>query len=190
MESLRGKLLVSSERLGDPNFVRTVVLMVAHGDEGALGVVLNRPMKVPVSRLSREVFGRDTAREDVIYSGGPCESSVMAVFSREAAAGAVAGDVEVKGTDLLPGVKFSADGEEMAALLTSGVGEVKFFAGYSGWSAGQLEGELEEEAWLILDAREEHVFARPEKLWELVRVEIMLGRPVNPGIVPDDPSMN
>lgn len=176
MESLRGKLLISSVRLGDPNFARTVVLMLAHDEGGALGVVLNRPIEASV-----EV---PTARKPEIFQGGPCEVRrvTLAVFDEAAGAG--------KGVGVAPGLRWSSEAEEIDGLLQSSLGEARFFLGYSGWSAGQLEGEIEEEAWLVLPARPEHVFAPSEQLWSAARTETMTGGKIDPRKMPGDPSMN
>lgn len=185
MDSLRGKLLVSSARLSDPNFARSVVLMLAHDENGALGLVLNRPMPVDLRKLSVEVLGEETGREGLLFRGGPCESAVMVVYDEAASE---------LGINLSPGLRFSGDREVIEALLrdppAGAHAEVRFFAGYAGWGTGQLEGELEEEAWLILPARPEHVFAPPESLWELARTELLLGGRVDPALMPRDPSIN
>jgi putative transcriptional regulator len=176
MESVRGKLLISSVRLGDPNFARAVVLMLAHDENGALGLVLNRPIEAVIEKA--------TVREAQVFQGGPCEVRrvTLAVFDDAAGFG--------KGLDLGAGIRWSSDAEEIEGLLQSADGHAKFFLGYSGWSAGQLESELEEEAWLILPARHEHVFGSIERLWALTRTELMSGGKANPPTMSDDPSMN
>lgn len=182
MESLRGKLLISSERLGDPNFNRTVVLMLMHNDDGALGLVLNRPLPVTLGTLSRQAIGEDSPREGVVYHGGPCESAVMVVFDDLASADA--------GSPVSSGIRFSGDSTVISDLLRNAGGEARFFAGYSGWGTGQLENEMSEQAWLTLPARREHIFTDPERLWDLVRAELVLGYRINPAAMPADPSMN
>jgi putative transcriptional regulator len=189
MPSLRGKLLVSSVRLGDPNFARSVVLILAHDDNGALGLVLNRPLDVPLLRLSMEILGSQTPREGVLYRGGPCEAAVMVLFDNDA----LPTDDDSPsdpGTELSPGLRFSGDRRVIEAILNSASGNARFFAGYSGWGAGQLESELEEEAWLLLPARLEHVLGPHDRLWELTRTELILGDRVNPEAIPQDPSLN
>jgi len=182
MDCLRGKLLISSERLGDPNFNRTVILMLLHNDEGALGLVLNRPLPVSLVALSRQIIGQDSPREGVVHQGGPCEAAVMVVFDDEASPDG--------GTEVSPGIRFSGDSAVITPLLRQPGGEARFFAGYSGWGAGQLESEMSEQAWLTLAARREHVFADPDRLWDLVRAELVLGYRVNPDAIPTDPTMN
>lgn len=172
---------MASERLGDPNFARTVVLMVAHDEDGALGVVLNRPLPLTLHALAEGISADPPAREGMLFRGGPCETSVLAVFDDLAADG---------GTPVLPGVRFTAEPGLIRRLLTHAEGRARFFAGYAGWSAGQLESELDERAWLLLPARPEHVFAKPELIWNLARTELVLGQPLKPAVIPLDPTMN
>lgn len=184
MKSLRGKLLVSSVRLGDPNFARTVVLMVAHDENGALGLVLNRSLGVPIVKLAQEVTKEPTPREGMLYRGGPCESAVMVLYDQDA-------NISPEGgSDVTAGLRFTGHASTIESLLRSADGDVRFFIGYSGWSGGQLEGELAEEAWLTLPARAEHVFSDPDLLWEMARAELVLGGRVNPAIIPPDPNVN
>lgn len=180
-DSLRGQLLVSSERLGDPNFARTVVLLIAHDHEGAVGLVLNRPLPVTLGSLAKHSTGDSCPREGVVYRGGPCEASILALYND---------DASPHGTPVLPGLRCTSDPLLIRHLLSHTTGQVRFFAGYSGWSAGQLESELEERAWLLLPARLEHVFTNPDSVWNLTRTELVLGQPIRPELIPPDPSLN
>lgn len=180
-ESLRGQLLVASERLGDPNFAETVVLLVAHDAEGALGLVLNRPLEIPLGKLADDALATASLREGVLFRGGPCETTVLALYDDDAC---------MAGATVSSGLRFSGEPEVIRRLLTSTDGCVRFFAGYAGWSAGQLESELKERAWSLLPARPEHVFAKPELIWNLARTELAVGRALPPGIIPTDPSNN
>lgn len=199
MNSLRGHLLLSSVRLADPNFARTVVLILAHDDNGALGLVLNRSLGVDLRKLSREVLGEETPREGMLYRGGPCESAVMVVYDDTASTALhehlslpTSADPTYSdpGTRLAVDLRFSGDRDVIEALLRSPTGEARFFAGYSGWSAGQLESELAEEAWLVLPARADHLFTDPDRVYEHARAEIAMGAPVSPQIIPRNPAMN
>lgn len=158
MATLQGHLLIASPKLGDPNFFRSVVLLVRHGDEGALGVVLNRPSNTKL----REVWGNvsDTAcdTDAAIYYGGPCEGPLSAVHTEEFLAEA----------EILANLYFSAGKEKIEHLVLKPTAEARFYAGYSGWSASQLEAELQEGAWFTLPARVEHAFWPGDDLWERV----------------------
>ncbi|MGI8973572.1 MAG: YqgE/AlgH family protein [Gaiella sp.] len=158
MESLRGHLLVAGPGLDDPNFRRTVVLVGEHGDEGAMGLVLNRPTPMSVGEAvpPLAVLG-----DGVVHVGGPVQPQAIVVlgdFSEPERAGAL-----VFGTiGFLPGEL--EDPDEVGELRRARV-----FAGYAGWAAGQLELELEEDAWITEPARPEDVFADDtEGLWSAV----------------------
>jgi putative transcriptional regulator len=163
MESLTGRLLVATPSLRDPNFERTVVLLVAHEDGGALGVVLNRATEVPVS----DVLGPwdSLANEPaVVFEGGPMQPEAAICLARVRP-----GVGEMPGFNLVSGavgtIDLSADPE---ALRTSIVC-VRVFAGYAGWSPGQLEGEISTGSWFVFDALPGDAFtARPDDLWPMV----------------------
>ena len=80
--SLEGQFLVASRKLLDPNFVRSVVLLVRHSDEGAMGLVINRPTKTTVAEAWRQVSEAPARREALIHLGGPCRGPLMAVHAR------------------------------------------------------------------------------------------------------------
>jgi putative transcriptional regulator len=180
VRSLRGQLLVAGPTLQDPNFRRAVVLLGEHGDEGAMGIVLNRVSGVlvddavpPMSPLA--------GPDEPVYLGGPVQPQavvVLADFVHPANA-----DVVVESVGFLPG--------EIDNV--AGVGElrrVRVFAGYAGWAPGQLEGELEEGSWIVLDARASDVFTdAPDLLWAEV---LRRGGPAHAvlALLPDDPRVN
>jgi putative transcriptional regulator len=156
---LGGQLLLSNAVLFDPNFRRTVVLIGHHDEEGAVGVVLNRPLEVtvdeavpPLSELVRP--------GDLVYRGGPVQPAaavVLAEFDDPAKAGVLA----------LGSIGFLPEETDPAEL--GGIRRARVFAGYAGWSPGQLEEELDEEAWIVTPALPDDVFSdEPERLWEHV----------------------
>ena len=174
-ESLRGQLLVAAPVLSDPNFRRTVVLVAEHGDEGAMGLVLNRPTETSVADAVPELSSI-AGDEEPIYVGGPVSTgSVLAVAELDDP-----GDA----SELL----FGAIGfvQEPDVQVVRG----RIFLGYTGWSAGQLESELEEESWLVLPAEPDDLFCDdPDGLWSSV-----LRRQGGPyallSLMPPDPSLN
>jgi putative transcriptional regulator len=143
-ESTRGRLLVATPALRDPNFERTVVFVLEHNDEGAIGVVLNRPSELPVASTVEAWAGR-TVPPGVVFLGGPVSpSSVIALASVHLDdAGAnwnpILGRIGTVDLDVDPGD-------------VPGLEEVRMFAGYAGWSAGQLEAELVDDGWFVVDA--------------------------------------
>lgn len=160
--ALTGRLLVASTRLGDPNFDRTVVLVLDHGEDGALGVVLNRPTPVPVEEIL-EPWGpqADMAPPGVVFRGGPVARDAVIGLARPAAAVSVSDAwhvvVESVGT-----VDLSVDPDDQPV----GLGGARLFSGYSGWAPDQLETELAEGAWFVLDAVTADVFCTDaDQLW-------------------------
>lgn len=166
--ALVGKLLVANPRLVDPNFDRTVLLVLAHGEDGALGVILNRPSDTEVADVLEQWAGRAVPPARM-FVGGPvgrdsviCVARVPAPAALQAMAGddvwqAVAGDL---GT---------LDLDTDADRLDDTVSELRIFVGYAGWSGGQLEAELLAGGWWVLDALPGDPFTPdPAELWSRV----------------------
>jgi len=157
--SLTGHLLLSNASLFDPNFRRTVVLVGHHDDDGAVGVVLNRPLGVSVDEAVPPL-AELVSPGDELFEGGPVQPEaavVIAEFSDPAQAGLVA----FGAVGFLP--------EEADLDARDGIVRARVFAGYSGWGAGQLENEIGEDAWLLTPATESDVFTdEPDRLWERV----------------------
>ncbi len=158
--SLAGRLLVATPGLTDPNFAGSVVLLLQHDDDGALGVVLNRPSQLAVAQVlpgwAAEVTG-----DPVLHQGGPVglDGALAVALAPAAPAGfkPVAAGLGILDLDTPP--------EEVAQALLA----MRVFAGYSGWGSGQLEGELGEGAWYVVDARVDDVFTDdPDGLWRAV----------------------
>ncbi len=159
--SLAKHLLVASPHLTDPNFVQTVVLMVQHTDEGALGLILNRPLSKSVADVWRMLDDRECTRTDPIFRGGPVEGPLLALHRS-----AKWGEWEV-----LPGVYLSSKKELLDQLVHSDC-PLKLFVGYSGWGPKQLENELRLGRWLTIFASPEDVFADPGALWKSINERI------------------
>ena len=181
-ESLRGKLILASPVLRDPNFMRTVVLIAEHTDEGAMGLVLNRPTGSTVGEAVPDLAWLAGDAEPV-YVGGPVAETaviVLAEFDRPELAGAlVEPDLGFIGAD--------ADDPEQ---LEGAIRRARVFAGYSGWGSGQLEAELAEDSWLVEPAIPDDVFhPEPSRLWaDVLRRK---GRDFDMlRLMPDDPAMN
>ncbi|MDP9385897.1 MAG: YqgE/AlgH family protein [Actinomycetota bacterium] len=181
MESLRGRLLIASPMLVDPNFARSVILITEHTDEGAMGVVLNRPSPAAVGEAVPEL-SELAGEESLIYVGGPVQVDALIVLAefrdRAAAATIVVADVGLVSADV--------DTPELAAATR----RARVFAGYSGWGPGQLEGELEEEAWIVEAPVPGELFADdPDRLWSAVLAR-KGGRYALLARMPSDPSQN
>ncbi|MBY8872240.1 YqgE/AlgH family protein [Micromonospora sp. PLK6-60] len=163
MESMTGRLLVATPTLKDPNFDRTVVLLVAHEPGGALGVVLNRATEVPVA----DVLGDwgDLARHPaVLFEGGPVQPDSAICLAR------MRHPIKpLKGFQRVSGAVGTIDLSVDPERLRESIGVIRVFAGYSGWGAGQVEQEIEEGSWFVLDALPGDAFVdRPDDLWPMV----------------------
>jgi putative transcriptional regulator len=149
MDFLRGRLLIAGPTLLDPNFVRTVVLIGEHNEDGALGVVLNRPSETTVGEAVPDLEDLADA-DDAVHVGGPVQPSAVLVLAEyeqpEQAHQLVTGSVGFVAVD--------DEGDRVATAL----GRARVFAGYAGWGPGQLETELERDDWIVADSVEDDVF--------------------------------
>lgn len=159
---LKGRLLVATPALSDPNFARTVVLVLEHGDEGAVGVVLNRPSETEVAD---PLPGWQRLANDprVLFVGGPVSPDAAICLARSWP------DEEVHAyqpiLDGLGTVDLSVDPDDVAG----GLAAVRVFVGYAGWGAGQLEDEIEAGAWFVVNASSDDALSpEPDGLWEAV----------------------
>lgn len=161
-----GSLLVATPSLEDPNFHRTVLVMLAFGaEEGALAVVLNRPNHVPIATL---LPGWDdlAAEPDSVFVGGPVarDSLICLTYLKPAYAGGFDGCSAIAGGRLA-----TLDLNRQPYELAPGVERVRIFSGYAGWSPAQLEAEIESGGWLVLPSEEDDLFtADPDGLWRRV----------------------
>ena len=160
MEIAAGHLLVATAELGDPNFFRTVVLLVDVDDEGAVGVVLNRPSEIPVGEVL-EAWRDGVVEPAVLFEGGPVRTgAALAVgLLRDPA------DVPV-GFQAVHGRLGLLDLDTPRTLVEGTLSGLRIFAGYAGWGAEQLREEIAEGSWHVVPALREDVF-RPSvnTLW-------------------------
>lgn len=161
-DNLVGKLLVATPLLHDPNFVRTVVLICQENDDGYLGLILNRPLEATVGEHLPE-WEHLVSAPARIFEGGPVQREVALALGRRMDGGEDGG--------------WSPIGEGLGLLDLGGspsdqwgvVEELRIFSGYSGWAAGQLQGELREQAWFVVDAEPGDPFAEDaEGMWRRV----------------------
>ncbi len=175
--------MVASQNLLDPNFVKTVVLLVQHTDEGALGLVVNRPIGKTVQDLWREVGGGPCNNNQPVYLGGPVPGPLMAVHCEQSLA-----EIEI-----IPSLFFSASKENLDALVMKSDPALKIFIGHSGWGPDQLDQELEQGAWLTTPTTVDLAFYESSELW--VTVSRFIGRSMMQSMlnlkeIPDDPTVN
>lgn len=184
-----GRLLVATPLLGDPNFRRTVILIVEHEEtEGTLGVVLNRPTQIPVDKVLEQWTGLVTD-PPVVFKGGPvAPSSALALAL-------VPGKEEPVGWRALDGAPSLArlgllDLDTPPRLLAPAIQSLRVYAGYAGWSPGQLQSEIDEGGWHVVAAEPDDVFAdTPDSLWRLV-LRRQEGDLAFLATYPDDPGLN
>lgn len=176
-----GTLLVARRGLPDPNFTETVVLVLSYGPGGALGVVVNRPSDVELSSLAPKIEALQ-GRSDPLYIGGPVPGEELFVLVRT--------DGERDDADrVFDGVYASGDPQVLERLARERVPpeRMRVYAGYSGWSPGQLDNEIERGDWHLLEADEESIFtAKPRETWNRLippsATEQVLSSPAPPGL--------
>lgn len=155
--STRGKLLSATPSLLDDNFAHSVVFMLEHSDEGALGLVLNQPSELPALELFPQ-WGTHATDPAQVFRGGPVSMSsviCLAVGSPDTPSSYFSITDDIGTVDL--------DGDPSTASQLRGL---RLFAGYASWGPGQLEGELAEDAWFVFDPEPDDVTThRPEHLW-------------------------
>jgi putative transcriptional regulator len=179
VESLAGKLLISSPSLVDPNFRRTVVLMTHHDDEGAVGLVLSRPSDLRIDEAVPDL-GELPYADEVVYLGGPVQPEAVVVLAELT-------EAPEESAAIVGHVIYMPPNTDPAELRAS---RVRVFAGYSGWGPGQLEQELEEPAWIVAEAEPTDVFASdPDDLWRRV-LHRKGGKFTLIATMPYDPSLN
>jgi len=178
----------------DPNFSRSVVLVIKHDDQGAMGLVLNRPTGATV-REAIDGDGDVVCQTDAgLFRGGPCDGPLMVLHSEAdlAQETVIPGESsEAQGE----GVYFTVDSDLVRDLLNNPDAIARYFHGYSGWSPGQLDAELDAGGWLTIEASPQSVFdpdvgsqAWTARLNERGREELK-GK-INPNLIPPDPSVN
>ncbi|MQY06756.1 YqgE/AlgH family protein [Actinomadura macrotermitis] len=184
-----GLLLVATPQLDDPNFRRTVVLVVEHdSDGGTLGVVLNRPTEIPVDRVLPP-WAELATGPPVLFQGGPVALDNALALAR------LPGDDEPLGWRALDGDSEVArvglvDLDAPPALLAPELLQLRVFAGYAGWTEGQLLAEIQDGAWYLVPAEAGDVFAAdPDRLWQEV-LRRQGGDLAFVSTYPDDPTLN
>lgn len=181
---LTGRLLVATPQLREPTFWRTVILLLDHGPDGAMGIVLNRPMDVEVAAVLPGWQPHTTA-PGVLFQGGPVElDSALGLV-------AVPGDTsEPSGVRRISGALGLVDLDVEPLSVVSQLAGLRVFAGYAGWSVGQLETEIGEGSWFVVDGEARDPFsADPAHLWREV-LRRQRGELAFVATYPEDPAQN
>jgi putative transcriptional regulator len=182
MEPSIGSLLIAAPTMADPNFARTIVLLLDTGESGALGVVLNRPTELEVADVL-EPWADLVAGPGVLFQGGPVETdAALAVAS-------IAADDDPVGWRRVFGTTGLVDLDAPVELLAAAVSALRIFAGYAGWGSGQLEAEIDEGAWYVVPAEPQDPFLEdPDRLWSTVlrrqggQLAMLATMPAEPGL--------
>jgi putative transcriptional regulator len=183
-DSLAGRLLLATPALTDPNFARAVVLLCAHDSDGAFGIVLNRSLAGLDLAEHVPAWAHHCSEPAVLFAGGPVDGSVAIGLARYGERPPQPGEVPLPFGLAL--IDLSQPVEEPARGLEC----LRVFVGYSGWGAGQLEREIEEEAWFVVELiADDPFFDDPDRLWRHV-LQRQSGRLAMFAYFPPDPTLN
>ncbi len=165
--SAKGRLLLAAPPLLDPNFARSVVLILEHSENGALGLVLNRPSyEETVPGL--DAWEQLVAPPSVVFGGGPVDTDALIGLARAEQPTGEEGFAPLSESPMPSGLG-TVDLELPPDEVAAGFSGLRIFRGYAGWGAGQLDAELELGGWIVLAAEPEDVFTEePEELWRRV----------------------
>ena len=159
MEPSSGSLLIADPFLKDPNFMRTVVLITEHREDGTIGFVINRQYENTLDELLPEIDGKKLP----VYYGGPVQMNTIHFLHRYP-------DEIPGGIEVMDGIYWGGDFDCVLELINSGQVDperIRFYIGYSGWSSGQLDVEMEEKTWLTVEATPDLVFhQQAEEIWK------------------------
>lgn len=184
--SCRGRILVATPPLGDPNFDRTVVYMLEHTAAGAIGVVLNRPLdqECPTSLQAWDALLSTPA---VLFGGGPVDPDALIGVARVSGPGGSGWHiVSTDGATAIGSVDLAGTPDDAGGRISA----MRLFRGYSGWAPSQLDEELAARVWMVFDMVDDDVFtAAPDDLWRRV-VRRQGGRVAWAADAPDDLSNN
>ncbi|MCY7350226.1 MAG: YqgE/AlgH family protein [Cytophagaceae bacterium] len=177
-----GDLLIAEPFLGDPNFERSVVLICEHNELGSFGLVWNQTVQLHLD----DVLSDDIYPEVALYVGGPVEKNTLHFIHRRP-------DLISKSRLVAEGIYWGGDFDEIRQMLNLGtlsVTDIRFFIGYSGWSAGQLSDELKRDSWIVTPASGEALFDTPtDQFWRAV-LRQMGGQYRVMSHYPTDPRLN
>lgn len=182
-ESLRGKFLIAAKQLRDDNFYRTVVLIVEHTDEGAMGVIVNRPSSVTVANALSEHFDLPD-NGDVVYIGGPVHPQDLIVLHDR-------GEIDPDDTAVVSGAHVGRNAQVFERVMQMAAAEdpelrYRIYCGCAGWGPGQLECEIARGDWFFVPALADEVFADdPLTVWDAVRCRVHR----SPEMLPDLPGV-
>jgi len=183
MKSLAGQFIVASPHLRDPNFARTVVLLLQHENQGALGVVINRPGDKTVDEVWKLIGSDPCGCDELVHVGGPVPGPLIALHDQ----------VSYAEKEVLPKLFMSMQKDSIDHVVRRSGAKFRLFSGHAGWGGGQLENEMRVGGWLSAPAKAGTVFAEPDGLWRTVCGEIgrrIIAPNIPPERMPKDPGLN
>jgi len=183
MKTLAGQFLVASPYLRDPNFAQAVVLMLQHEEQGALGVVLNRPGDKTVDEVWAMIGNDPCDCDQLVHVGGPVPGPLIAIHDQSTFAE----------KEILPKLFMSMQKDAIDLIVRRSGAQFRLFSGHAGWGAGQLENEMRVGGWLTTPANFSAVFSDAELLWKSVCEDIgrrIIAPNIPPERIPKDPGMN
>ncbi len=155
----KGKILIADPFLKGPYFSRSIVLITEHGSKGAVGFVLNKSSNLYPDEVINEIL----SFEGELYIGGPVASDTLHFIH-------TLGNIIPGSIQITPGIYWGGDFEQLKLLINdnkANAQQVKFFAGYSGWSTGQLEGEIDEKSWIVAEIDDDIIMDRNiDDIWK------------------------
>jgi putative transcriptional regulator len=183
MKSLAGQFLVASPHLRDPNFARTVVLMLQHEEQGALGVVINRPGDKTVDEVWEMIGNDPIGCQEAVHVGGPVPGPLIAIHDQPTFAE----------KHVLPNLFMSMQKDAIEQLVLQPEAKFRLFSGHAGWGGGQLEGEMRAGGWLTSAVEAPEIFSDPETIWKAICGKIgrrIIAPNIPPERLPIDPGLN
>lgn len=179
-DSLRGQMLIAARNLRDPNFYKSIVLLVEHNAEGAMGVVINRPSGVTVAQALKKHFDLPETG-DMVHVGGPVERNALFILHNST-------DLEGDESPIIDGLYIGNNPETFENVVQRAAAadpdlRYRVYFGCAGWGGEQLESELARNDWLLLPARADYVFhPEPYGIWEKALAEYRRANPLVPGV--------
>ena len=167
MAAFQPMFLIAIPQLGDPNFARSVVLMLHHGGDGALGLVINHPLTLTLGSFASEhnLACHSAVKEIPVFRGGPVEPARGWILHSNGGLG--------EKQEVLPGLAVSGSVDSLSHLLADGRHRLRLLLGYAGWGPGQLEREMEQGSWITVEADPRHVLETPPaECWSAVLREM------------------
>ena len=184
MNTLKGQLLIATPQLLAPIFAKSVILMLEHNEEGAMGVILNQPINTTVTDLAGKIFDEAFVWDKPLHLGGPVPGPLMVLHAIE----------EFSDQEILPSVLYTLEASRVQELIVRRPEPSLIIANYSGWGPGQLESEFGWDSWLTLPAKSDLVFWPGDRdLWKVVVNEVnarKLSEFLKLREMPADPSLN